>query len=369
MHSLCRWSLASLVAVGLLTCGISGITLGGGGQTFYFDDFNDGNATDGSPMEWDLNPSTGFGPIFPGTYDASSGDLFMEGQDLQGAFGVFDDDDEVLIAHAKDFVFTGDVSVRTRAQLTRFGNIGLLVHNDVTTLSTYYGSAHIEGIEDPNDPGVPVDTGVIELSVFAGGAESNFQEDDAGGTAFPVVAPEDVVVQLDYIGGILQVTYWRAGDAQPTAVASSPVADATYSTGTTGLVFNEDDFDSEQFPGPNSGNVTVRFAKALDQKLIDGDMDLDGDVDFDDIDDFVQGLNDSAGYETEKGVPPLMMGDTDNDGDQDFDDIGNFVTILSGSSSAGIGVPEPSTFVLAGIGVLAVLGYSRRSSRSSRARS
>ncbi len=72
---------------------------------------------------------------------------------------------------------------------------------------------------------------------------------------------------------------------------------------------------------------------------ISGDMDCDGDVDFDDVDDFVLGLTDAAGYEALYGVPPATKGDMDADGDVDFDDITGFVGELGVVQS----VPEPTT--------------------------
>jgi len=64
--------------------------------------------------------------------------------------------------------------------------------------------------------------------------------------------------------------------------------------------------------------------------LITGDMDRDNDVDFDDIQAFVLGLNDAAGYEAAFGIGGQVKGDTDGDGDLDFDDIPGFVALLGG---------------------------------------
>lgn len=92
--------------------------------------------------------------------------------------------------------------------------------------------------------------------------------------------------------------------------------------------------------------------------LMKGDMDCDGDVDFDDIDDFVLGLNNPAGYEAIFGVPPSLKGDTDGDGDQDFDDINGFVGILQPGGLHS--VPEPATGSIAFVAGLAALGLLMR---------
>ncbi len=91
-----------------------------------------------------------------------------------------------------------------------------------------------------------------------------------------------------------------------------------------------------------------------------GDLDGDADVDFDDIDDFVEALNDPQGYENTFGVSPAGRGDIDLDGDHDFDDIGAFVQLLNAGVAGLTVVPEPSTLCLvglAGLGVLPWFGY------------
>jgi hypothetical protein len=95
--------------------------------------------------------------------------------------------------------------------------------------------------------------------------------------------------------------------------------------------------------------------------VLTGDMDLDGDVDFDDVDNFVLGLNDAAAYKSMFGISSSVGGDTDGDGDHDFDDIDGFVTIVVAHMNAHAAtVPEPSTLVLAAIGLLGAGGYRWR---------
>ncbi len=157
-------------------------------------------------------------------------------------------------------------------------------------------------------------------------------------------------MQLEHDGSSVIASLWRPGDPQPSAEIRVG-ADATYTSFFGGMILNENDFNSD------FDQVEARFpwAKMAALELIDGDMDCDGDVDFDDINDFVMGLTDAAGYEAIFGLPPVMKGDTDNDGDMDFDDIGVYVQILSGPvTDGGRAVPEPSTATMAVAGLLAM---------------
>ncbi len=61
-----------------------------------------------------------------------------------------------------------------------------------------------------------------------------------------------------------------------------------------------------------------------------GDMNLDGQVNFDDINPFVLGLTDPAGYQATYGVSPVVTGDFNCDGNFDFGDINPFVGALAG---------------------------------------
>lgn len=120
--------------------------------------------------------------------------------------------------------------------------------------------------------------------------------------------------------------------------------------GTSGVVVN-DPFDL------NGSFDDV--ASSLFDPFPTGDMDYDRDVDFDDIDDFVLGLNDPAGYTSTFSAPPQDNGDTDGDMDFDFDDIPGFVELLSPESTHG--VPEPATSGIAAVaaGALMMLEASR----------
>ncbi len=298
----------------------------------WFDDFNDGNATDGlppNPLVWLEN----LGGFFPGRYDPSSGDYEFQGLNLQPAP---EDENLLSIVTAEAFATT---SARTRAVtldggLGNGGNVGPIVRLDPTTLSGYIGLVDASGnlILDRVDGGIPQ-----ELLPF-----TNIPDLHAG---------EDVVVQLDAVGDEITLTAWRPGQVQGNdPLAKVTLIDSTYPAGLVGLLWNEDDDDAIG---------VYRYAKAAGIHLLDGDMDLDDDVDFDDIVGFVQGLTNPDDYETATGLPPKMMGDTDNDGDMDFDDIPVFVAILQNPIVAAQ-VPEPSTVGLALLGFVGFAAAARR---------
>jgi hypothetical protein len=317
--------LTAAMLVGLLLAG-PGIC-GAPAVISWFDNFNDGDAEDGSPLTWAPHPAT------PGDYNATSGDYVLT---PPTPF----DQDESMATTVEPFANPGlspftDVSVRTRGVLlTNEGNLLVVSRFAFATFSGY--AAYV-------DHG-----GQLVILAVAGGAPIGLAECDPPECEQPINALTDVVLQLDAFGDDVSVTVWRPGDPQPGPTLS--VVDSSFSTGSAGLAFNEDS---------DEGDAGIyRFAKAASVRLLDGDLDLDGDVDFDDIDDFVLGLNDPGAYAALRGLPPYMMGDTDNDGDQDFDDIPVFVTILTGGAVQG--VPEPSSLVLGAIGLAAVLAAARR---------
>ena len=96
-------------------------------------------------------------------------------------------------------------------------------------------------------------------------------------------------------------------------------------------------------------------------------MDNNGSLDFDDLNPMVLALTSPVTYEATYGIPPIQNGDIDGNGGVEFDDINPLVALLTGGDAASASlsnVPEPSTFVLATLSLLGLLGR-RRGQRSS----
>jgi hypothetical protein len=93
-----------------------------------------------------------------------------------------------------------------------------------------------------------------------------------------------------------------------------------------------------------------------------GDMNNDGLVDLDDVNPFVQGLTDPAGYESQFGFAPSTRGDINQSGLFDLDDVNEFVGLLTGDAEQSFtAVPEPGSmglFMLCSAGLLTI-GWRR----------
>lgn len=332
---------APVVAAFLLSVSIVAIAAGPAAAIDnWFDDFSDGNATNGSPLTWFEHPAT------PGNYDASSGDYVFAGID-----DFFDD--ESLVSTVEPNLNDGvgafaNVSIRTRMKTDPglgTGTLGVITRFDASTVSGQVwlmsDQAHFQMLNVVG--GAPVDEPGNERPILADPDDPDSEE---------MTADADLIFQADVFGDSLAMTAWRPGTPQP--APQWTFTDATFTSGTAGLIFNENSDPEVLHP-----TGIFRFAKAAAVRLLDGDMDTDGDVDFDDIAAFVTGLNDAPQYEADFGLPPVMMGDMDNDGDQDFDDIGLFVSVLTAGSDTAA-VPEPSALLLALIAAVAAAGFGRR---------
>jgi hypothetical protein len=99
-------------------------------NTIFFDNFNDGNAQDGTPVSW--VPVSGF----PGTFDASSGDFFLAPS-------------QRAITAAVPAFTLDDASIRTQVRILQpsapGGGVELLARGNRATLATYLAGLSEQG--------------------------------------------------------------------------------------------------------------------------------------------------------------------------------------------------------------------------------
>ncbi|MCC6494437.1 MAG: hypothetical protein IT424_15610, partial [Pirellulales bacterium] len=142
----------------------------------WLDDFNDGNVTDGTPVTW----SNDLFGVFPGTYDASSGDFQISHPG--------DTDGDTMIAWVDSVSFT-DVYVRAQGTILPGpnegevgGNLALLARLDTGTASAYL---------------IYMDAGgQLGIQVSLGGDT----QDIIPTIDLPFNATQEVVLELDVVG-------------------------------------------------------------------------------------------------------------------------------------------------------------------------
>ena len=288
------------------------------GAVAWMDDFNDGSVTDGNPVTWveDLGGST----LFPGTYDASTGDYRLI--DPSGPFN-----------QMISFVPTGfsDVHMRTQGIILPGafpeqddGNLALLARLDPVTLSGY---------------GLYFDTSFsLGILVLAGGASVVDESVD-----IPFGPLSEVVLEFSVVGNVLSGSVWEVGQPKPAEPQFTYTDEAnTFTSGFSGIAYDD---DAEDTTG------VYRYVASQDTPFVDasgGDFDDDGDVDGDDFLTWQRGLGLT-------GQPNGSTGDADADGDVDGGDLGVWQTNFDGRAAAGIGaVPEPGTLALGALGLLAL---------------
>ncbi len=217
----------------------------------WYDNFNDGNAKDGSPVTWNTTP-------LPGVYSATTGDFLLSAPgDPDGPSGA-DFDDNSLIASV-NHNFSADVYVRTQALVLPGPNEGEL--GGTLGVFARYNPATVSGYAAILSNGADLQL----LLVFEGEA---FELDSID---LEVDTAADALIQLDVIGDLLNVYAWRPGTAKPTEPVMT-FNDSTFTEGHAGIVYNEND--------DNTTGV-FRFVTASDAPLPDpvaGDYDYDLDV-------------------------------------------------------------------------------------------
>jgi len=300
----------------------------------WFDDFNDGSATDGMPLTWIENLGLGNNnPPFPGDYNASSGDYVMTPTP--------DGTDESIMV---SFVPTplSDVYIRTQGIILPDplnpdnvgGNLVLLGRLDPATLSGYLVYFDVSGN--------------LNLQTVMGEVTTDI------GTTFdaPFNAGSEVVVEMNIVGDQLSAFAWEANDpngkpAEPQVTAT----DATFTSGIAGIAFAEDD----------DGTIGVfRYVVAQDTPFVDeapGDYDGDSDVDGADL----------LIWQRDLGSMTNLAADGNGNGVVDAPDLDlwkmNFGASAGAASTAA--VPEPAGLGAMLVAALAVSRARRRRSTAS----
>jgi len=207
-----KWTLMS--AGVLLLCARAGSA-----GPVYSDDFNDGNAQDGTPLTWSPGP---------GTWDASSGDYVATGSLPR-------------VALVPAYVLT-DTSIRAQVRVTGNVNAGLALRRPQFLLG-YAGEIQTNGtlaISRKDGPDAPVRLGTSTVP-------------------FNPVA-QDVMLQFDAIGSTLSLWAWRVGEPMP--IAPQVVAsDTTYAQGLAGFV-------SASATAVESDRTTFRFVEVADTHIV-----------------------------------------------------------------------------------------------------
>lgn len=306
----CRFAAVSVAVLSLFFLSSQGRAVD------WFDDFSDGSA-DSPPVQWSASP------VFPGSYDASSGDYILTPTDDPNQ--PTGPDDENLLATVNDVTFT-DISVRTRAVVgfsdtpdpdrnADFSGSGLVGGPDFVrwqqstggTGTQQQGDANFDTFVDdldldiwgeqygqpPNLRGGNVGvvarfnptTGNGYVLVIDDGNQWNLLASEQFGTFLAPIndldgenevpvdpdtgqrinAESDIMIQLDVTGqgqnNLLEVWFWRPGEPMPTEPFFSRVDDFSTVTIDSGAAGLIYNEDTANSPG------IYRFAQASDTHL------------------------------------------------------------------------------------------------------
>ena len=199
-------------------------------QIRILDNFGDGDATDGAPLQW--TPMT----AYPGTYDASTGDYFLEPTMPNS-----------IVASTVQTPSLSNISIRTRLRINEVSEPGNSADN--AGLAVRFNGAR------PYLVAITVD-GVVLI---------RDREQPIFDQAFTDLRPleEDVFLQLDAFGNQLTAWAWREGQ-----VPSGPLLTATDNTltdGDFGVFFNSLPNSAPNATGP--GSALFRWVQVSDEHI------------------------------------------------------------------------------------------------------
>jgi hypothetical protein len=208
--------------------------------TLFIDDFEDGSATDGSPVTWSPHPN----PSFRGQHQVENGQyVITRGENSQAGVATVDG------------FLASDVSIRALVRKTGTrGELGLLARGSVLGSETaYQGGIHTDG------------------RVYLGWNDPAFHYLGEVATDLRVLG-EDVFLQLDAFGNTLSFYAWRATEIKP-EVPRLTAVDSRYTTGLVGLL---------HFPQSQGDSSRIQFVQVADAPIpasLAGDYDSNGSVD------------------------------------------------------------------------------------------
>ena len=294
----------------------------------WFDDFNDGSATDGTPLTWVRNLGEPVdGGFFPGSYDASSGDYILTPAEFSPT--------DQMSAVIPTTTFT-DVYMRTQGKV-----LPDPLNPEVNTGGNLVLTVRVNPEFPPSGYLVYFDVGGrLQLQYLAGGATGNIGVSSVASFN----ASSEVIMELNAVGTDLSAFVWLADDPNgkpdaPQATASTNDLDPSlvFTAGISGIAYAEDD---------DGTSGLYRYAASQDTPFVDGqtgDHDGDGDVDGTDLLIIQRGIG----------------------GAFDGGDIADFKANFGATPSVGAvsSVPEPAGLVSMLIAAAAVGGLATRRPR------
>ena len=280
--------------------------------TIFYDDFEDGDHLDGSPVSWDFTDG-----------DPDDEEMVVDGSLVLTSTGI-----ETLysVNWAGVDLDLADVSIRAQGRAGHPIDV-IAVNargNPVTEEAYYVRVGHAEGWDTP-----VLGVSVSPASIWIPTDLDPYQE--------------DVVLQLDVFGNQISAWAWRPGEDMPDAPLIATTDNSFTSGGVSLSVWNNPLVDEPV-------EAIFRYVHVADVHIHPGDFDNDGRVDDDDLLIWEQGL----------GMHPNAApadGDADYDGDVDRWDF--LMWQREYGTVATLTTPEPTTSALALAATLFYFGRRR----------